>query len=262
MYQSIETALHRHDDIVQLLVSLGADVNAVIRSSNDRYNEEKLSILDWLNIAIRSMEIQLKEAKKPGRDLLPVDFSTLQNWKEYACLAATVSSYSSSYQRPEKERLADIELMESAKRYFEDVKELLISNDAKTLTEPKGDKNPTSSLPLVDQGPESSDSQSFDNYDFSALFYSANIPRHLVARYHELFEACFKGDNEKIQALCLPPEGAQSDETPLQITVQLRNGDHLTGQLTTFRTRLGLTLNQASLHFRLPSSDVCGIPHV
>ncbi len=249
MYQTIETALHRHDDIVQLLTSLGADVNAVIRSSNDSYNEdeEKISILDWVNIAIRSMEIQIKEAKKPERDLVPVDFSALQNWKEYACLAATVSSYPWSYQQTKEERLADIERMESAKRYFEDVKELLISNGAKTWTELKGDKNPKSSSPVVDKALERSDSQSFENCDFSALSYPTTIPRYLVARYHELFEACFKGDNEKIQALCLPPEGVQNDETPLQITVQLRNpdGNHLTGQLTTFVARLRLTLNQA-----------------
>ncbi|KAF8629466.1 hypothetical protein AX15_003428, partial [Amanita polypyramis BW_CC] len=44
---------------------------------------------------------------------------------------------------------------------------------------------------------------------------------HLVPRYHELFEACLNGDNDKIQALCLPPEGADNAVLPLQITVQL-----------------------------------------
>ena len=45
---------------------------------------------------------------------------------------------------------------------------------------------------------------------------------HLLDSYDELFEACWTGDNAKIQELCLPPakKNAKSNTTPLQISVK------------------------------------------
>lgn len=45
---------------------------------------------------------------------------------------------------------------------------------------------------------------------------------HLLEPYDELFEACWAGDNAKIQELCLPStkKGGKSERAPLQISVQ------------------------------------------
>lgn len=247
--QAIETALQCHDDIIQLLVSLGADVNIGARVSYYSYTseEEKCSILDWVNLSIKSMEAQIKEGKKLDREPTPVDFSDIQNWKDYASLAVALCSFPCSAQSKEQ-RLADAERMESTKQYLEYAKDLLVSNGAKTWSELKRIENPSSgpgARMLLGGGRRANENSgaakevSFENYDFAGVslgYNYTNLPRHLVPRYHELYEACFKGDSEKIQALCLPPEGVQVDETPLRITVQLREPDGTcnTGLLTAF----------------------------
>ena len=34
------------------------------------------------------------------------------------------------------------------------------------------------------------------------------VPQHMVSDYDKLYEACYAGDDAKIQKLCLPVEGA------------------------------------------------------
>jgi hypothetical protein len=57
-----------------------------------------------------------------------------------------------------------------------------------------------------------------------------NVLEHLIDRYDELFEACFAGDNDKIQGLCLPLEnqnakiGLGQNSTPLNISVRMVDG--------------------------------------
>ena len=172
------------------------------------------------------METQIEEGKRLDKEPTPVDFSGVQNWKDYASLAVSLCCFPWSPQTKEK-RLADVERMESTKRYLEYAKDLLVSNGAKTWNEGKRHEIPRSSLSCVFLGGGHSGTtkeMSFENYDFvgvSLRYNRTNLPHHSVPRYHELYEACFKGDNEKIQALCLPPDGVQVDETPLRITVQL-----------------------------------------
>ncbi|KAF8905744.1 hypothetical protein CPB84DRAFT_563270 [Gymnopilus junonius] len=66
------------------------------------------------------------------------------------------------------------------------------------------------------------------NYTYALISTSGhhNVPKHTVAAYDELYEACFAGDDDKIQRLCLPAEGqvafAASGATgPLNISVRL-----------------------------------------
>ena len=189
------------------------------------------------------METQIKEGKRLDRELTPVDFSEVQNWEDYATLAVSVCSFPWSPQTKE-ERLTDAKLMENTKQYLEYAKSLLVSNGAKTWSEVERNEIPRSSpggRMLLGGGWRSvtksgtAKEMSFENYDFVGVFLRynhTNLPHHSVPRYHELYEACLKGDNEKIQALCLPPDEVQVDETPLRITVQLRepDGTHNTGQ--------------------------------
>jgi hypothetical protein len=244
---------------VQLLISLGADFNTGILANYAHYvkEDEKQSILDWVNVAIQAMEMEIKRGQK-AKEPKPVDFSKLTSWKEYATLTVKITdSYLWCHLKLMDKQIAEIERMESTKQYFEDVKELLVSLGAKTWAElegePKSD-SPGRALLLIGRNlakPDPAKETSFEDYEFAALsrYRPTNLPRHLIPRYHELCEACFNGDNEKIQALCLPPEGAQHNETPLQITAILRDpqGNQVTGLLTTFSScvnidfSLGLT---------------------
>lgn len=42
---------------------------------------------------------------------------------------------------------------------------------------------------------------------------------HMLDQYDALFEACWIGDNEKIEELCLPRKGTKLDKAPIQIAV-------------------------------------------
>ncbi|KAG9049851.1 hypothetical protein FS837_008901 [Tulasnella sp. UAMH 9824] len=68
----------------------------------------------------------------------------------------------------------------------------------------------------------------FKRYSLFVTSWGEDYPgTHLIPLYDELFEACWKGDNDKIRALCLPPEG---DSAPppsgirdlLQITARVK----------------------------------------
>ena len=52
--------VNRHDDIMQLLISLGAEVNTGILASYAQYarEDQKQSILDWVNVAIQAIEVE------------------------------------------------------------------------------------------------------------------------------------------------------------------------------------------------------------
>ncbi|KAF8349125.1 ankyrin repeat protein [Amanita rubescens] len=246
-YRPLETALNRHDDIVQLLISLGADFNTGILANYTLYakEDEKQSILDWVNVAIQAMEMEIKRGQK-AKEPKPVDFSKLTSWKEYATLTVKITNgHLWCHPRLMDNQVTEVERMESTKQYFEDVKELLVSLGAKTWAgldvekKLKSDSTGRALLGLNYAKPDLEKETSFEDYEFAALsrYHFTNLPRYLIPRYHELCEACFNGDNEKIQALCLPPEGAQHNETPLQITAILRDsqgfGSHVSG-LTPF----------------------------
>ncbi|KAF8335572.1 ankyrin repeat protein [Amanita rubescens] len=236
-YRPLETALNRHDDIVQLLISLGADVNTGILATYADYvkEDDKRSIIDWVNVAIQAMEMEIKRGEKV-KEPEPVDVSKLTNWKEYATVSVRIANPRLSTER----RITEVERMKRTKQYFDDIKELLVSIGAKTWTELGGvekTKSDATGKALLGKNLAGPDPETpFEDYEFASLLNSfTSLPRHLIPRYHELCEACLNGDNEKIQALCLPPEGAQNDEIPLQITVVLRDprGYNLTG-LTPF----------------------------
>ncbi|KAF8655474.1 hypothetical protein AX14_008142 [Amanita brunnescens Koide BX004] len=138
-YLPVETALNRHDDIVRLLVTLGADVNAGIQTSygHSTREEEKRSVFDWVNMAIAAMETKIKGGHKAKEGLKPEEFSTSMNWKEYATRAVTIVNFvmCQSYRNMKRGQIPDVEHIERTKQYFEDIRELLVSIGAKTWAE-------------------------------------------------------------------------------------------------------------------------------
>ena len=226
---------------MQLLISLGAEVNTGILASYAQYarGDQKQSILDWVNVAIQAIEVEMNRGQN-AKEAKPVDLSKLTSWREYASLTISITNpYLWTDQKVIDKRNIEVERMNRTKQYFEDVREFLVSIGAKTWTELGGVEKPKSDALLgrnvANLDPE--EEAPFEDFGFAALsetpYGSPNVPRHLIPRYHELCEACLNGDNEKIQALCLPPEGAGDDETPLQITVVLRDarGFQVTGLL-------------------------------
>ena len=188
---------------------MGADVNAGILKNYtpDAKEDGKQSILDWVNVAIQVMEVELQRGQKV-KEPKPVDLSNLTSWKEYATLTVTITNPHLWSDPKSMDRwITEVERMNRTKRYFEDVKELLVSFGAKTraklgsVENPKFDSTGKALLGLIGRNPANLDPEneaSFEDFGFAALpespYHSANLPRHLIPRYHELYEACLNDD--------------------------------------------------------------------
>ena len=117
------------------------------------------------------------------------------------------------------EKAVWIERMECTKKYFQDVKDLLLSAGGKTYAELRDLELPKSSPQSATD--DSMKGRTIEDYGFQLMSFNTDIPKHFTKKYDELFQACFAGDDERIQTLCLPPEGAEGDSLPLLVTAQL-----------------------------------------
>ncbi len=195
-FRPLKTALDGHDDIVRLLISLGAEFNTGIMAPYTHYANEdaKQSILDWVNAAIQTMEMEIKRGQKAKEEPKPVDFSKLTS-----CATLTVkitNSYLWCHLKLMDKQITEVERMESTKRYFEDVKELLVSLGAKTWSELenveklKSDSTGRALFGFNRRNLANPETEtSFEDYEFAALsFYRLiNLPRHLLQVCTRLF---------------------------------------------------------------------------
>jgi len=93
---------------------------------------------------------------------------------------------------------------------------------------------------------------------------------HTIPLYEELFEACWKGNNERIKELCLPPKTGKSRSDPeyLQITCEVRFNsripvqpcldDNVAAEISTFKeypstgSTWGKSISRLLGHFETP----------
>jgi hypothetical protein len=131
-----------------------------------------------------------------------------------------------------EERAVNFEMLEDAKGYLMEVKKVLDDHGAKTWKEVKSiDVNSTATctpdltVSLPWEVASSSPSKVVESRFYVSLTSCYNcggtIPQHLSGSYDELYEACYVGDNEKIQSLCLPTAGAKSGSILLNISVMM-----------------------------------------
>jgi hypothetical protein len=186
------------------------------------WNEQKDSFRAWLAETTLRPYIELKVKEQEEKDL-----------KEKA----------STEQENKKNLEHSLARCRNLIKYFEEVERALIEHGAKTWAE----LNPAAaavqenlkanviSSPLAPQN--ASDSEEFlaKHYKSSSVPLGFTLCRewrpdnespsaHTIPLYEELFEACWKGNNERIRELCLPPKtGNRSNDTEyLQITCEVR----------------------------------------
>ncbi|KAF8987599.1 hypothetical protein BDQ17DRAFT_1334968 [Cyathus striatus] len=163
----------------------------------------------------------------------------------------------------------EVRQRKETKDYFVGVERLLVARGAKTWNELHPD-NPMayadaqlhSSLfgrlsniepnPTVVLDPESYRYTYLSNLSSNRFGMSTFIPEHLRGAYDDLFEACYSGDNEKIEQLCLPvKKGAKSPLTLLDIFVTVKlnsDGDYaVTGWTPLFAALAGRRWSTAKL---------------
>jgi hypothetical protein len=184
------------------------------------WNEEKDSFRAWLAEATWKPYIELKVKEQEEKALKEKEKAERENKKNLE---------------------HSIERCRNLIKYFEEVERALIDHGAKTWAE----LNPTAAaaqealvkntVPLQTLGtlPSSiietptlaSESADFlaENYKtpsvplrfyiFRSQWSIEPAPVHTLPLYEELFEACWKGNNERIKQLCLPKTGKRNKDT-------------------------------------------------
>lgn len=155
----------------------------------------------------------------------------IDSWKEYFedfCErhAVAVDNAQSAYNESQKNHYAQqLSDLEKKRAYLQHIRERLDSMGAKTSKEVYGDTAegkmlPTSNRRLRRQ--ETTKPQPRPRYMFlSNAYWGACVPEDQSELYDELFEAAFRGDNVKIEELCVPSDGGEDVLViPVQITVQ------------------------------------------
>ncbi|KAF5361582.1 hypothetical protein D9757_011560 [Collybiopsis confluens] len=227
----VEAGVYSHSDLIQLFIALGAPVNRAIRNSLSTYvsPETLRSYLDWVRFAISWMEKGITEQKeKMDTEVKTLSFTDPDPSPWKAFIAKTVYIHESSCVPGSEEAQKKIEEVRvqaqkeirkfaELKEFFKDVERLLVSKGAKTYNElfPNSEKPSTATAVVNAQVSvyNSHQNSSSSRYAFMGqVMYSRYdpVPSHLNEKYDQLYEACWKGDNDSVGRLCLPEEAKQN----------------------------------------------------
>ena len=241
-YHPVETALSNHDDLVHVLVNLGASVNIGQKKSMDFYCDitNRRTLGDWIQSIINVLENQINSCCRPKPSAIPIPESS--GWQKFyieyhESLKPQVGEgsqqeFQKATEREERERL---EKLKDTKAYVLEVKQLLDEHGAKTWKEVYPDVESSATVTPLAIVPDNLSAtvppSKVNLHSYMVLTSGCNaygtdtVSEHLLSSYDELYEACFVGDNEKIQSLCLPAEGAKSGSILLNISVKLMPTD-------------------------------------
>lgn len=172
-------------------------------------------------MATSRMNVDKKSRKKTFKTFL-------QTWKNSQVDAKDAQRQEKKAKSHDRRKVG---AFKDTKAYLEEVRRLLKARGAKTWNDVYPDVESTAS-PNHSGGYESdidSDSDSDDekkSEETAYLYISTDylrqfVPQHTVSEYDQLYEACYAGDDAKIQRLCLPAEGAgdKDKKRPLNISV-------------------------------------------
>ncbi|KAL0948908.1 hypothetical protein HGRIS_009017 [Hohenbuehelia grisea] len=219
----IETAIYQYDDIYQLLIILGADVNTWLRTfhTTDTPLFFRKTILDWVHSAKEAVEkrIDTLRSSPPPEDAADVD-----NWDtRFTQYLKSVDNYSTpTNSRAQEEVDREVSVLGEINDYILEAERFIVSRGGKTAQEmhPPPEHIPpasraTSEYP-TDDTPEIP--AQFARINSSSYPMCTNVHAHEVEPYRKLFEACYNGDNDEIERLCLPSKSSDTTDPPLQIT--------------------------------------------
>ena len=223
-FHPVESAMTNGDDLVHLLVRLGASVNTIPKTiAESTYYKSKISLKDWIDNEIDKLDARINSSDGPVmlRCKTPPGCSGWEKFyrEHHKSLKILTEEETRKQvldnQRKERERVEKLEKLMYTKAYFVEVKQLFESHRAKNLGKLSEDET---SRRRYSPGPIALN----PSYKFlSNLRGSLDVPQHLISSYDQLFEACYVGDHEKIQSLCLPAEATKPGSILLNISVKM-----------------------------------------
>lgn len=223
----VEVALARQDDIVHLLVALGAqyDLPTQMAVTQSRSSYHHLTLKNWVVRALKDIDKELASTDQrlantsDAPEVLQPEPLNFHSWNSY------ISNLRNSLSKLKSKKGS--KTSDKTRRQEISIQKTFLGEVLKTF-EGKGVKTWNKLYLDIPTGDESmSDSYSSLNKDGTAAKRgylrngSDQVPKHLWPLYDQLFEACWIGDAERIKQLCLPGPAstATNDLGPIQITV-------------------------------------------
>jgi hypothetical protein len=230
----LEVAIARSDDILHLLVELGADVNVPMHKAleYDWQTRAYLSLYDFVRLAREYLEPDGEDGEddksktseqESSHHTSASNLSSCDSWKSYF---TTITKLLSDIQNRRSNPVysynnTPTKPLPELREYIEEADQLFTSSNAKTWAELYPDK------PSTDAGSDyrrnTSGTRRAQTQQKSPGYKRAKqdrgdevVPAYLVSAYDKLFEACWNGDDDTIRQLCLPNE-ARSDQKSLVI---------------------------------------------
>lgn len=241
IYQPVETALAKGDYIIiPALLEAGAEVNNMTFTSlkSYKYTSNKKTILDWVVDGLEYLENSIKSTKDEHKKDKTVDVYTplekANSWKEYFddfCKrhsSSRILPTQEDDERKRKDKIQQLESLERTREYLQHIHSTLKLFGAKTWQEaygePKPMTDPVNNPPVSPAAPKITNINEppKPRYKFLSKYYRHGWVQHdLSERYDALFEAAFRGDDAKIEKLCVPSEEeTDASVVPVQITVE------------------------------------------
>jgi hypothetical protein len=253
-YQPLEIAVNAGDDIAKLLVALGVTIDFGLKRSLWPYASpsDRRSLKDWVDFSVAHLAADIsqktgearlaqqeEEAVKIAEDTVmasaakPEWKAFLQQYTTRWASNTTSADLAQSYKISEiRRKEQELERLKDVREFLADLQGSLVEKNAKAwkdiypAVETQAWLQPIPRDPVPRTQPTKSKPETTYVYLTKAAYNRVNVPGHLVERYDELYEACFAGDNAKIQALCLPIAGqdpvlSEGALSPLNINVRL-----------------------------------------
>ena len=226
VFLPLETAIARQDDVAHLLIALDAEYNTTIRLVKHK-DEPQMSILDWIRSALDYLE------KSPEPSVTPAPESDTEpeatGWKPY--LIGLVLDWEVKEEECEKKRKRSYSSHENDDPqqvidYLRGVELALVAKGAESWNAPTP-LSPPKPVISTQTPKERLRYHTIERYGIGRV-----LPDYQAKLYEDLFEACFVGDNQKVQEMCLPPNG--SNVVPLSIFVHASNSHEKFGQSLAF----------------------------
>ncbi|KAF8075783.1 ankyrin repeat protein [Lyophyllum atratum] len=228
VYLPVETAVAKHDDVAQLLIAVDAEFNIGVRVSLGENIDAsyRRSIIDWVRFGIAFLAKKIASSHESVPTSAVEEDFTAAGWKKHLADLFTEGRRTSKElesQNHPGHAAKQLRQFEDAHTYLTDMERVLVARGAKTWNEiyPEKPSAPENELQFGTNY-QNNNLPASPYFILSSNYYSNNnlaIPLHLTAMYDELYEACFAGDNKKVEQLCLPQENTQ-DTTPLNIFAQ------------------------------------------
>lgn len=220
----VETAIHRHDPTIFLLVGLGASLDIGIKQSYRGSWAKKASLLEAVEAIVKSIDKEMGRLQQPAEpESMDVDHADQPDWKTWIIESnQAIKNFDKkeNNKRQDNKRINELTRM---KDYLEEVLELMKEKKAKTWNQihPDGEKKEKDDSDTDKQ--EKPESPFFSVW--SSEWWATPVLREKASLYEDLYEACWNGDDDKLRELCLPPpEGTTRKVAPIQIVCKTIEG--------------------------------------